>query len=121
MRKIIILLLSACGITASALAQGLVGDWNGQINTGFKVRVHFERVSSGFSGKLINPSGNETVLDQITSDGTHLHFAVNKLNLSYDGVWNAETGPASPLLEESSEPAACRTADGDCITTASEG
>lgn len=42
----------------------------------------------GFGGKLINPSGSETVLDQITSDGTHLHFAVNKLNLSYDGIWN---------------------------------
>jgi pimeloyl-ACP methyl ester carboxylesterase len=58
------------------------------MNGGFKVRIHFERTDSGFSGKLINPSGNETVLDQITSDGTHLHFAVNKLNLSYDGVWN---------------------------------
>ncbi|HET6931833.1 MAG TPA: alpha/beta fold hydrolase [Candidatus Acidoferrum sp.] len=90
MRKVIILLLSACGITASALAQGLVGDWTGQLNGSFKVRIHFERVSSGFSGKLINPSGNETVLDQITSDGTHLHFAVNKLNLSYDGVWSEE-------------------------------
>jgi hypothetical protein len=22
------------------------------------------------------------------SDGTHLHLAVDKLNLSYDGVWN---------------------------------
>ena len=60
------------------------------MNGGFKVRIHFEKVSSGFSGKLINPSGNETVLDQITSDGTHLHFAVNKLNLSYDGVWSDE-------------------------------
>jgi uncharacterized protein len=89
-RKIIVLLLSACGISSSALAQGLVGDWIGQMNGSFKVRIHFERVSSGFSGKLINPSGNETVLDQITSDGTHLHFAVNKLNLSYDGVWSDE-------------------------------
>ncbi len=58
------------------------------MNGGFKVRIHFERTDSGFSGKLINPSGNETVLDQIASDGTHLHFAVNKLNLSYDGVWH---------------------------------
>lgn len=90
MRKIIVLLLSVCGITSSALAQGLAGDWVGQMNGSFEVRIHFERVSSGFSGKLINPSGNETVLDQITSDGTHLHFAVNKLNLSYDGVWSDE-------------------------------
>jgi len=87
-RKIVVLLLSACGISSSALAQGLVGDWIGQMNGSFKVRIHFERVGSGFSGKLINPSGNETVLDQITSEGTHLHFAVNKLNLSYDGVWS---------------------------------
>lgn len=60
------------------------------MNGSFKVRIHFEKSESGFSGKLINPSGNETVLDQITSDGTRLHFAVNKLNLSYDGVWNDE-------------------------------
>ncbi|MGB6483340.1 MAG: alpha/beta fold hydrolase [Candidatus Acidiferrales bacterium] len=70
------------------MAQSLPGDWIGQMNGGFKVRIHFEATGSGFSGKLINPSGNETVLDQITSDGTHLHFAVTKLNLSYDGVWN---------------------------------
>ena len=58
------------------------------MNGGFKVRIHFEATGSGFSGKLINPGGNETVLDQITSDGTHLHFALKKLNLSYDGLWN---------------------------------
>lgn len=58
------------------------------MNGGFKVRIHFDKTESGFSGKLINPSGNETVLDQIACDGTHLRFAVNKLNLSYDGVWN---------------------------------
>jgi uncharacterized protein len=87
-RKIIVLILFVCGITSSAFAQSLPGDWIGQVNGGFKVRIHFERTDSGFSGKLINPSGNETVLDQIASDGTHLHFAVNKLNLSYDGVWH---------------------------------
>jgi len=88
-RKIIVfILLSAYGITSSAVAQGLAGDWIGQMNGGFKLRIHIEKTDSGFSGKLINPSGNETVLDQITSDGTHLHFAVNKLNLSYDGTWN---------------------------------
>ena len=90
MRKIVILLLSVCGISSSALAQGVVGDWIGQMNASFKVRIHVERISSGFGGKLINPGGNETVLDQITSDGTHLHFAVNRLNLSYDGVWSDE-------------------------------
>lgn len=60
------------------------------MNGGFKVRIHVERVSSGFTGKLTNPSGNETVLDQVTSDGAHLHFAVTKLNLSYDGVWDEQ-------------------------------
>ncbi|HKD02633.1 MAG TPA: hypothetical protein VKB77_09405 [Terriglobales bacterium] len=89
MRKIVFfILLSAYGITSLALAQDLAGDWIGQMNGGFKVRIYFERIGPGFSGKLINPSGNETVLDQITSDGTHLHFAVNKLNFSYDGIWN---------------------------------
>src|ERR1700675_1727099 len=88
-RKIFFLiLLSACGINPSTRAQELAGDWIGQMNGGFKVRIHFERTNSGFSGKLTNPSGNETVLDQITSDGTHLHFAVNQLNLSFDGVWD---------------------------------
>ena len=90
MRKNIVLILLACGIATSAQTQGLAGDWIGQMNGSFKVRIHFERAGSGFSGKLINPSGNETVLDQITSDGARLHFAVNKLNLSYDGVWNDE-------------------------------
>src|SRR6516164_9415832 len=90
-RKIIFfILLLAYGITSSALAQGLAGDWIGQMNGGFKVRIHIEETDSGFSGKLINPSGNETVLDQITSDGKHLHFGVDKLNLSYDGIWNDE-------------------------------
>lgn len=88
MRKIIVPMLLLCGMASSAFGQGLAGDWTGQMNGGFKVRIHFERTESGFSGKLINPSGNETVLDQIASDGEHLHFAVNKLNLSYDGVWN---------------------------------
>jgi pimeloyl-ACP methyl ester carboxylesterase len=88
-RKIVFLiLLSACGIITSTCAQELAGDWIGQMKGGFKVRIHFEKTESGFSGKLTNPSGNETVLDQITSDGTHLHFAVNKLGLRFDGVWD---------------------------------
>ncbi|HVH61709.1 MAG TPA: hypothetical protein VM709_15305 [Candidatus Sulfotelmatobacter sp.] len=84
--KIVVLTLLACATTPLAFAQAL-GDWIGQMNGGFKVRIHFERAGSGFSGKLINPSGNETVLDEITSDGARLHFAVNKLNLSYGGIW----------------------------------
>jgi pimeloyl-ACP methyl ester carboxylesterase len=60
------------------------------MNGGFKVRIHFEKTDAGYSGKLINPSGNETVLDEVTSEGSHLHFAVNKLHLSYDGEWNEQ-------------------------------
>jgi len=89
-RKVIVFILLVCGIASSGLAQDLAGDWIGQMNGGFKVRIHFEKTDSGYSGKLINPSGNETVLDQVTSDGTQVHFAVNKLNLSYDGEWNEQ-------------------------------
>lgn len=90
MPKIVVLTLLAFATTPLDFAQALAGDWIGQMNGGFKVRIHFERAGSGFSGKLINPSGNETVLDQITCDGRRPHFAVNKLNLSYDGVWDDE-------------------------------
>jgi pimeloyl-ACP methyl ester carboxylesterase len=75
-------------IAATALAQEVAGDWTGQLNAGFTVRVHLEKTATGYSGHLTNPSGNETDFDQISSDGTQLHFAVNKLNLSYDGVWD---------------------------------
>lgn len=81
-------LFSLCAIAPAVFAQDIAGDWIGQMNSGFKVRIHFEKSNSGFSGKLINPSGNETALDEVTCDGTHLHFAVTKLSLSYDGVWN---------------------------------
>jgi pimeloyl-ACP methyl ester carboxylesterase len=80
----------ALGTSALALAQDPAGDWIGRMNGGFKVRIHFERVGSGFDGKLINPSGNETALDQVASDGTHLHFAVTRLSLGYDGIWSEE-------------------------------
>lgn len=91
MRRIVLfLLLSLYAVTPSTLAQELAGDWIGQMSGGFRVRIHFEKTRSGFTGKLINPSGNETTLDEITSDGTHLHFAVNKLNLSYDGTWDEQ-------------------------------
>jgi uncharacterized protein len=87
----ILMVVFMSGSSATAQEAGdVAGDWIGQMNGGFKVRIHFEKTEGGFGGKLINPSGNETTLDQVTSDGTHLHFAVNKLNLSFDGVWNAQ-------------------------------
>ncbi len=88
MKKTIILIVALIGFASSACAQSLAGDWVGQLGGGFKFRIHFEKSASGIHGSLINPSGNETALDEISSDGTHLHFAVKKLNLSYDGVWN---------------------------------
>jgi len=75
-----------------AFAQETAGDWIGQLDSGFKVRVHLEKSATGYSGHLTNPSGNETDFDQVTSqvtpDGAHLHFAISKLNLSYDGIWS---------------------------------
>jgi dipeptidyl aminopeptidase/acylaminoacyl peptidase len=84
-----LILLLVCSVAASASAQTVAGDWIGEMNGGFKVRVHIEQTTSGYAGTLINPSGNATTLDQVTSDGTHLHFAISKLNLSYDGTWSA--------------------------------
>ncbi|HEY4838830.1 MAG TPA: alpha/beta fold hydrolase [Candidatus Acidoferrales bacterium] len=79
-------------LAVPAFAQEAAGDWIGQLDSGFKVRVHLEKSASGYSGHLTNPSGNETDFDQVTlqvaSDGTHLHFGISKLNMSYDGIWN---------------------------------
>ena len=86
----ILVVLSILVITATALAQEVAGDWIGQLNTGFTVRVHLEKTATGYRGHLTNPSGNQTEFDQVTFDGTHLHFAVNKLNLSYDSVWGVK-------------------------------
>ena len=89
MQKFIILIvLSMLVIAVPAFAQEAAGDWIGELNGGFKVRIHLERTATGYSGHLTNPSGNETEFDQVTSDGKHLHFAVIKLNLSYDSVWD---------------------------------
>jgi len=82
MRKAAILVILSTLVTVPALAQEVAGDWIGQLNGGFKVRIHLEKSAAGYSGHLTNPSGNETELDQVTSDGKHLHFAVIKLNLS---------------------------------------
>ena len=75
---------------ASARAEEAAGDWIGQLDGGFKVRIHIDSSKSTYAGYLTNPSGNRTYLDNVVSDGSHLHFAVTKLNLSYDGDWNAQ-------------------------------
>ena len=71
-------------------AQEAAGDWVGQLNGGFKVRIHIAKVNSGYNGYLTNPSGNQTDLDSVVCDGSHLRFAVTKLVLSYDGTWDAQ-------------------------------
>lgn len=90
MRRFIAVVLMVCGWLLPVLAQELASDWIGEMPGGFKVRLHFEKSGSGFTGKLINPSGNETALDQVTWDPTHVHFAVDKLQLSYDGIWDQQ-------------------------------
>ena len=77
-------------ICLPARAQDAAGDWIGELNGGFKIRLHIVRENSAYTGYLTNPSGNETVLDTVTSDVSHLHFAVTKQNLSYDGAWDAQ-------------------------------
>lgn len=89
-RIIFLIFISTAAFSMSAVAQDVTGDWIGQMNSGFTVRIHIEKVGSRLTGKLINPSGNGTVLDQVTSDGTHLHFMVTKLSLTYDGVWSGQ-------------------------------
>jgi uncharacterized protein len=89
MRRVVVLVvLSTVVIAVLAFAQGAAGDWTGQLNSGFKVRIHLEKTPSGYRGHLTNPSGNETDFDEVSSDGTHLHFAIKNLNLSYDSVWD---------------------------------
>jgi pimeloyl-ACP methyl ester carboxylesterase len=89
MRKFAILVvLSMLGAAAPLFAQEVAGNWIGELDTGFKVRIHFEKAPTGYSGYLTNPSGNETAFDQVTFDGKHLHFAVEKLNLTFDSAWD---------------------------------
>jgi len=73
-----------------AFAEDAAGDWIGELKGGFTVRVHIDKTATGYRGRLINPSGNATSLDQVSSDEQHLQFAVAKLNLNYDGAWDDE-------------------------------
>lgn len=71
-------------------AEEAAGDWVGFMDSGFKVIVHIDKATSGaYSGNLRTPNGNVTPLDAVTFDGQHLHFANAKLELSYDGDWDA--------------------------------
>jgi pimeloyl-ACP methyl ester carboxylesterase len=74
-------------------AEEAAGDWVGFMDSGFKVIVHVDKDTAGaYSGSLRTPNGNVTPLDTITSDGQHLRFANTRLELSYDGDWNAAQG-----------------------------
>ncbi len=89
MRKFAFLIFLSMFLHAvPAFTQEVAGDWVGQLNGGFTVRIHLEKNAAGYGGHLTNPSGNETGLDQVTCESHHLHFAINQLNLSYDGVWD---------------------------------
>ena len=89
MKKFILYLFCLVfAVATSASGEEVIGDWIGLMNSGFKVRIHIDKTTNGYTGHLTNPSGNDTDLDQVISDGNRLHFAVTKLTLSYDGVWN---------------------------------
>ncbi len=92
MRNFIIhVLLTSLLAAIPAFAEDAAGDWVGQMNSGFKVRIHIDKTANGYSGHLTNPSGNETAFDDVVSDGAKLHFAVAKLTLSYDGLWDNQS------------------------------
>jgi uncharacterized protein len=79
-----------CFYVLSASAQEPAGDWLGQLESGFKVRIHIDRGSAGYTAKVINQSGNATQLDDVKFDGGHLNFGSSKLGLEYKGVWDEE-------------------------------
>jgi pimeloyl-ACP methyl ester carboxylesterase len=82
------LFIAGAAITGSASAEDAAGDWVGQLNSGFKVRIHVDKATDGYKAFLTNPSGNQTDLEQVRCDGQHLHFEVAKLDLRYDGDWD---------------------------------
>ncbi len=89
MNKLVIpVLASALLFATAASAEEAAGDWVGALKSGFKVRLHIEKTAIGYAGALINPSGNETDLDQVTCDGSHLSFGITKLNVSFRGNWD---------------------------------
>jgi len=90
MNKIALTILASTLLFAQrVLGEDAAGDWVGALNSGFKVRVHIDKSATGYRGDLINPSGNQTDFDQVTAEDNHLHFAVAKLDLSYDGTWDS--------------------------------
>jgi pimeloyl-ACP methyl ester carboxylesterase len=80
-------LLLAVAVPA-AWAQDAGGDWIGHLSSGFRVLVHIDKTEHGYSGVLVNPSGNETPLDEVKADAGHLHFGATALSLGYDGDWD---------------------------------
>jgi hypothetical protein len=66
LRFAVLVVLSTVVIAVLAFAQGAAGDWTGQLNSGFKVRIHLEKTASGYSGHLTNPSGKETDFDEVS-------------------------------------------------------
>ncbi|WP_143324382.1 S9 family peptidase [Caulobacter sp. FWC2] len=99
----IVLTILAAG--ASAGAEEATGNWTGSLPSGFKVRLRIDKTATGYAGVLINPSNMETTLDTVTSDGTKLSFAVEKLGLRYDAAWDGGSkGWRGDLVFQGSHP-----------------
>lgn len=96
-------------------AEEAAGDWIGFMASGFKVVAHIEKDAAGvYSGNLRTPNGNVTAFDSVKSDGQHLHFTIARLELSYDGDWDAakRTWTGSLILGQT-YPLAFRRASAD--------
>lgn len=55
------ILASALMFALPVSAEDAAGDWIGVLNSGFKVRVHIDKIATGYSGDLINPSATERI------------------------------------------------------------
>jgi hypothetical protein len=82
------LMLSA---TLAASAPGVVGDWQGTLDTGngsLKVLLHFSQLKDGsLAGTLDSPGQGATgiVIDTITFQQPDMHFEIARFGSSYDG------------------------------------
>jgi pimeloyl-ACP methyl ester carboxylesterase len=94
------LAIAALAATATAAhAEDPRGDWIGQMDSGFKVRIQVSGDGAGYAATLTNPGGVVTRLDQFTSDGQTLQFAIPKLGLAYAGQWSDSDGRWQGILD----------------------
>src|SRR5690349_20691269 len=89
------LCLALLGLLAAApplAAQEAVGDWIGEMDSGFRVRLKIERSADGYRAVMTNPSGQATELDTVSAEDGHLRFGMTALGLAYDGAWDDAAG-----------------------------